>query len=81
MRLVEESDYALGAAIDPSLGECCVLPGGVNGISAQRQIVAAARQGLSAPVGDVLMTPLGGGALFADGLESGDTNRWSGLVP
>lgn len=81
VHLVDEGYFALGALIDPSQGEWYVQSGGANGINNQRQIVAAARQGFSGPIGAILMTPLDGGALFADGLESGDTNRWSSSVP
>ena len=81
VHFVDEGYFALGALIDPSQGEWYVQPGGANGINTARQIVAAARDGQSGPVGAILMTPMDGGALFADGFESGGTDTWSSTVP
>jgi hypothetical protein len=58
VHFVDEGYYALGGLIDPSQGEWYVQPGGANGINNARQIVAAARQGLSGPIGAILMTRL-----------------------
>ena len=81
VHFVDEGYFALGGLIDPSQGEWYVQPGGANGINSARQIIAAARQGLSGPIGAILMTPLDGGAVFADGFESGGTDQWSTSVP
>ncbi|MCU0305991.1 MAG: hypothetical protein MUC56_18200 [Thermoanaerobaculales bacterium] len=78
---VDEGYYPLGALIDPSQGGWTIQPGGANGINNVRQIIAAARQGLSGPIGAILMTPLDGGPLFEDGFESGGTGHWSTWVP
>jgi hypothetical protein len=81
VHFVDEGYYGLGGLIDASQGEWYVQPGGANGINNARQIIASARQGLSGPIGAILMTPLSGGALFADGFASGDTAAWSLVAP
>lgn len=55
---VDEGYFALGGLIDPTQGEWYVQYGGANGINNSRQIVAAARQGFSGPIGAILMTPI-----------------------
>ena len=55
---VSEGYFALGSLIDPSQGTWFVQYGGANGINNSRQIIAAARQGFSGPIGAVLMTPI-----------------------
>lgn len=55
---VDEGYFALGSLIDPSQGGWSVQYGGANGINNARQIIAAARQGFSGPIGAVLMTPI-----------------------
>jgi len=54
---VNEGYFALGSLIDPSQG-IWFVQGGANGINNSRQIIAAARQGVSGPIGAVLMTPI-----------------------
>jgi uncharacterized membrane protein len=55
---VDEGYFALGSLIDPSQGEWYIQYGGANGINNARQIVAAARQGFSGPIGAVLLSPV-----------------------
>ncbi len=55
---VDEGYFALGSLIDPSQGAWSVQYGGANGINNARQIIAAARQGFSGPIGAVLLTPI-----------------------
>ncbi len=55
---VGEGYFSLGSLIDPSQGEWYVQPGGANGINNARQIIAAAREGVSGPIGAVLLTPI-----------------------
>ncbi len=54
--LVNEGSFALGSLIAPGEGEYYIQYGGANGINNARQIVAAARQGFSGPIGAILMT-------------------------
>ncbi|MEP0845307.1 MAG: hypothetical protein HRF50_00640 [Phycisphaerae bacterium] len=56
--LVGEGYFALGSLIDPSQGEWYVQYGGASGINNSRQIIAAARQGFSGPIGAIRMTPI-----------------------
>lgn len=58
VHLVSEGYFALGELIDPSQGPWFVQYGGANGINNARQIIAAARQGASGPIGAVLLTPI-----------------------
>lgn len=58
VNFVDEGYFALGSLIDPSQGAWYVQYGGANGINNARQIVAAARQGASGPIGAILMTPM-----------------------
>jgi hypothetical protein len=58
VHFVGEGYFALGSLIDPSQGAWFVQYGGANGINNRRQIVAAARQGFSGPIGAILMTPI-----------------------
>lgn len=55
---VGEGYFALGGLIAPGEGEWYVQYGGANAINNSRQIVAAARQGFSGPIGAILMTPI-----------------------
>jgi uncharacterized membrane protein len=55
---VDEGYFALGSLIDSTQGEWYVQYGGANAINDSRQIVAAARQGASGPIGAIRMTPL-----------------------
>ncbi|MFN0136270.1 MAG: hypothetical protein ACKVS9_09160 [Phycisphaerae bacterium] len=55
----DEGYFALGSLIHPSQGEWYVQYGGANGINNSRQIIAAAREGFSGPIGAILMTPMG----------------------
>lgn len=55
---VDEGYFMLGSLIAPGQ-EYYIQYGGANGINNARQIVAAARQGFSGPIGAVRMTPLG----------------------
>jgi len=55
---VPEGYFALGNLIDPSQGAWYIQYGGANGINNARQLVAAARQGASGPIGAVRMTPM-----------------------
>lgn len=55
---VDEGYFGLGGLIDPSQGAWFVQYGGANGINNSRQIIAAARQGASGPIGAILMTPI-----------------------
>ncbi len=56
--LVGEGYFALGALIAPGEGLWYVQYGGANAINNSRQIVAAARDGVSGPIGAILMTPI-----------------------
>ncbi len=56
---VDDGYFALGGLIDPSEGVWFVQYGGANAINNSRQITAAARQGLSGPIGAIRMTPIG----------------------
>lgn len=58
VHFVVEGYFAIGSLIDPSQGEWYVQYGGANAINNARQIVAAARQGASGPIGAVRLTPL-----------------------
>ncbi len=58
VNFVGDGYFALGSLIDPSQGEWYIQYGGANGINNARQIVAAARQGFSGPIGAVRMTPM-----------------------
>ena len=58
VHFVPEGYFSLGSLIDQSQGEWYVQYGGANGINNARQIVAAARQGFSGPIGAVLLTPI-----------------------
>jgi hypothetical protein len=58
VQFVGEGYFMLGSLIDPSQGVWYVQPGGANGINNARQIVAAAREGASGPVGAVRLTPM-----------------------
>lgn len=55
---VGEGYFGLGSLIDPSQGAWYVQPGGANAINNRHQIVAAARQGASGPIGAILMSPM-----------------------
>lgn len=55
---INEGYFGLGSLIDPSQGAWFVQYGGANGINNSRQIIAAARQGASGPIGAVLLTPI-----------------------
>lgn len=55
---VDEGYFMLGSLIAPGQ-EYYIQYGGANGINNARQIVAAARQGFSGPIGAIRMTPLG----------------------
>lgn len=56
---VDEGYHMLASLIPPEAGEYYVQYGGANGINGSRQILAAARQGASGPIGAILMTPQG----------------------
>ncbi|MCC7292300.1 MAG: hypothetical protein IT449_09595 [Phycisphaerales bacterium] len=58
---VPEGYFGLGELIDGSQGEWYVQWGGANGINHNRQVIAAARQGVSGPIGAILMTPMNTG--------------------
>lgn len=58
VQFVDSGYTALGALIDPSQGLWFVQPGGANDINNARQIIAAARQGISGPIGAVRLTPI-----------------------
>ena len=58
VQFVPEGYFALGSLIDPSQGEWYVQYGGANGINNARQIIAAAREGFSGPIGAILLTPI-----------------------
>jgi hypothetical protein len=49
---------ALGDLIDPSQGVWNVQPGGANDINNAHQIIAAARQGASGPIGAIRLSPI-----------------------
>jgi len=55
---VPEGYFGLGSLIDPTAGEWYIQYGGANGINNARQILAAARQGFSGPIGAIRMTPI-----------------------
>ena len=55
---VGDGYFSLGSLIDPSQGAWYVQPGGANAINNAHQIVAAAREGFSGPIGAVLMSPM-----------------------
>ncbi len=67
VHFVGEGYFALGGLIDPGQGEWYIQYGGANGINNSRQIVAAARQGFSGPIGAILMTPLGAAGVATTG--------------
>ncbi|HRQ76375.1 MAG TPA: hypothetical protein PK098_10700 [Phycisphaerales bacterium] len=58
VHFVDEGYFMLGSLIDPSQGVWYVQWGGANAINNARQIVAAARQGATGPIGAVLLTPI-----------------------
>ena len=58
VHLVNEGYFPLGSLIDPSQGAWYVQYGGANGINNARQIIAAAREGISGPIGAVRLTPI-----------------------
>jgi len=58
VHFVDEGYFMLGSLIDPSQGVWYVQSGGANAINDARQIVAAARQGASGPIGAVRLTPI-----------------------
>ncbi|MCG3125360.1 MAG: hypothetical protein CHACPFDD_00178 [Phycisphaerae bacterium] len=55
---VGEGYFPLGSLIDPSQGTWFVQYGGANAINNSRQIVAAARDGFSGPIGAVRLVPM-----------------------
>jgi len=55
---VSEGFFSLGGLIAPSQGLWNVQYGGANAINNSRQILAAARQGASGPIGAVRLTPI-----------------------
>ncbi|CAG0952181.1 hypothetical protein PHYC_00258 [Phycisphaerales bacterium] len=58
VHFIDEGFFALGSLIDPSQGAWYVQYGGANGINNARQIIAAARQGASGPIGAIRLTPI-----------------------
>lgn len=58
VEFVGDGYFGLGGLIDPSQGAWYVQPGGANAINNRHQIVAAARQGASGPIGAILMSPM-----------------------
>lgn len=58
VQFVGEGYFMLGSLIDASQGVWNVQPGGANGINNARQIIAAARQGSSGPIGAIRLTPM-----------------------
>lgn len=55
---VGDGYFSLGSLIDPSQGAWYVQYGGANAINNAHQIVAAAREGASGPIGAILLTPM-----------------------
>ncbi len=58
VQFVGEGYFMLGSLIDPSQGAWSVQPGGANGINNARQIIAAAREGASGPIGAIRLSPI-----------------------
>jgi hypothetical protein len=58
VQFVDEGYFMLGSLIDPSQGVWNVQPGGANGINNARQIIAAAREGATGPIGAVRLSPI-----------------------
>ncbi len=58
VQFVGDGYFMLGSLIDPSQGVWNVQPGGANGINNARQIIAAAREGASGPIGAIRLTPI-----------------------
>lgn len=80
VQFIPEGYFMLDSLIDASQGPWAIQPGGANGINNQRQIIAAARQGISGPIGAVRLSPIGNCAPDFNGDGFVDFFDYSGFV-